>query len=72
MESVLLATSVAAVTEFLKRINDKEYRGALIIAVAGAIGAVAGLLSFQGLDLTTGVLTGLGVAGIHTIAKQVG
>lgn len=72
MESVLLATSVAAVTEFLKRLNDRDYRGALIIAVAGAVGFVAGLVSFQGLTTTTGVIMGLGIAGVHTIATRIG
>lgn len=72
MENVFLATSIAAVTEFLKRVNDKDYRGAIIIAVAAGIGALAGVLDIEGLTVTTGLIAGLGIVGVHTIATRVG
>lgn len=72
MQSVLLATSIAAVTEFLKRLNDHDYRGAVIIAVAALLGLLAGAFNLEGLTVVTGLVTGLGIAGVHTIAKQVG
>lgn len=72
MQSLLLATAIAAVTEFLKRLNDKDYRGAIVIAVAGGLGVLAGALNIEGLTVVTGLVSGLGIAGVHTIAKQVG
>ena len=72
MQNVLLATAIAAVTEFGKRIHDKDYRGALVIAAAALVGALAGFAHIQGLTVEAGLIAGLGVAGIHTIAKQVG
>lgn len=72
MENVFLATSIAAITELLKRLNDKDYRGAIIIAVAAVLGLVAGLAHLYGLTWDIGLITGLGIAGVHTIIKQVG
>jgi hypothetical protein len=72
MENVLLATAIAGVTELLKRIHDKDYRGAIVIALAAGIGALAGALNVQGLTVEVGVITGLGIAGIHTIATRIG
>lgn len=69
---VLTATAIAAVTELGKRLHDRDTRGVLIILGAAAVGALAGLLGLQNLTLETGIIAGLGVAGIHTIARQVG
>lgn len=72
METVFLATAIAAVTELLKRANDKDYRGVVVILVAAGLGALTGVLGLDGLNVVQGIIAGLGVAGIHTIAKQVG
>jgi len=72
MENVLLATAIAAWTELVKRFQDKDWRGVAIILGAGIIGGLAGLAHLQGLTVEAGVIAGFGVAGIHTIAKQVG
>lgn len=69
---LFLATSIAAVTEFLKRINDKDYRGAIVITVAALLGLVVGVFHVEGISIINGVIAGLGVSGIHTIAKQIG
>lgn len=72
MESVLLATAIAGVTEFVKRVNVKDWQGAVIIAVAALLGLLAGVLGIDGLTIENGVITGLGIVGIHTIARQIG
>jgi hypothetical protein len=72
MESVLLATSIAAVTEFLKRVTAKDVSGAVIIAAAAGLGLLAGAFGIDGLSAESGLIAGLGIAGIHTIAQQVG
>ena len=72
MENVLLATSIAAVTEFLKRMQAKDYQSAIIIVVAAALGLLTGIFHVDGLSILNGLLAGLGIAGIHTIAKQIG
>lgn len=72
MESVLLATAIAAWTELAKRITDKDWRGVAVIIGAGAIGALVGWLHLQGITIEDGIIAGFGIAGIHTIAQQVG
>lgn len=72
MQQLFLATAIAAVTELLKRLNDKDYRGAVVIALAALLGVLAGAFNIEGLTVATGLISGLGIAGVHTIAKQVG
>lgn len=72
MDNVLLVTAIAAWTELVKRFNDKDWRGVAVILGAGAIGAVIGLLHIQGMTVEAGIIAGFGIAGIHTIARQVG
>lgn len=72
MDQVLLATSIAAVTEFIKRASVSDWKGCAIIACATAIGLIAGAAGFDGLTVQAGLITALGIVGIHTIAQQVG
>lgn len=72
MENVLLVTAIAAWTELVKRFNDRDWRGVAVLLGAGAIGAVVGLLHVQGISIQDGIIAGFGIAGIHTIARQVG
>lgn len=66
----LLGFAVIASVEFIKRLFDRDWRGAAIIAVAAVVGAFgapyAGDVShFQG------VLIGLQAAGIITTATKI-
>lgn len=72
MESLLLVTSIAAWTELVKRANDRDWRGVAVILGAGLIGALVGFLHIQGLTIEAGIIAGFGIAGIHTVARQIG
>lgn len=73
MFEILVATSIAAVTELCKRIALKDYYGATIIVVASVIGGVGSwAVPEAGYTVVQGVIAGLGVVGIHQIARQVG
>lgn len=68
---VLVTTMIVALTELLKRIEAKDYRGAALIVLAGVIGAVAGYFHVESLTVETGIVAGLGAAGIYQIANVV-
>jgi len=73
MFEVLVATSVSAVTELLKRVQARDYYGIGVIVTAGVVGGLgAWLLPELNYTIVQGVIAGLGVVGIHNIARQVG
>ena len=72
MDSVFVATAVIAVTELLKRVEVKDYRGAVVIVVAALIGLFAGVFAIDGLTPVGGVLAGLSAAGIMRLGQAVG
>ena len=72
MESLFVVTAVIAVTELLKRIEAKDTRGALTIVCASVIGVVAGYFRVEGLTVFTGLIAGLGAAGIMRVGQAVG
>lgn len=72
MESLFVVTAVAGVVEFLRRLQVRDYFAAVTIAVAAAIGALAGLADIEGLDVATGIVAGLSASGLVTIASKVG
>jgi hypothetical protein len=69
---ILITTGVVAVTEFLKRVQSKDWQGTAVIIAAAIIGTLAGVYHLDGISITTGLLAGLAAVGIHTVAKQVG
>lgn len=72
MFEVLVTTAIAAVTELYKRLQAKDWQGVATIAVAALVGALASLVPEVGMTAVEGLIAGLGVVGIHTIARQVG
>jgi ABC-type glucose/galactose transport system permease subunit len=64
---VLIPVAIVAVTEFLKRLNKKDYEGCITIIVAVVIGGLAGVINLKGLDVTTGLIAGLEAVGVHTL-----
>lgn len=72
MESVFVVTAVIAVTEFFKRIQARDVYGALTIVLAAVIGGLAGFFGVEGLTVATGLIAGLGGAGIVTTATRIG
>lgn len=71
MESLFVVTAVVGAVEFLRRLQLKDYFAAITIAVATAIGALAGAFAVDGLTITTGIIAGLGASGLVTVASKV-
>lgn len=72
MESLFLVTGmVIGVVELVKRLFDRDFRAACIIAAAAAVGAAAGVFHVQGVDIATGIVIGLAGSGFVTIAAKV-
>lgn len=73
METAFLSAAVVGATEFLQRLQARDYFAAITIAVAGAIGLVAGLLGAPGVgDAWQGLVEGLAASGAVTVAQKVG
>lgn len=72
MFETLVATSIAAVTELVKRAEQKDYRGVVVILTAAIIGGLASIFPEIPYTPIEGIIAGLGIVGIHTIARQVG
>lgn len=67
-----ISIAVVAVVEFLKRLNAKDWQGAVTILVAAVVGGAAGFFKIQGLDLMNGIIAGLAAVGVHQVARQIG
>lgn len=67
-----LIFAVVGVVELVKRLFDRDFRAAVIIAVAGAAGAI--LAPYAGGDISwfNGLLIGLSASGLVTAASRIG
>ena len=76
MGITLIVLAVIGLTEFAKRLEAKDWKGAGIIVAAAVIGALVAVfddeLGVQALTVAQGVEVGLGAVGIHTAARQIG
>lgn len=71
MENLFILTAVAGFVELTKALFDKNFRTAVIILGAAFIGGLTGYFHLvAGVDLTTGIILGLGSSGVVTIAKK--
>lgn len=66
MDNIFLSISIIAVVKLVDLIKDKNYASALKIVLAGLIGGVCGYFKVQGLDVVTGIQTGLMASGLIT------
>lgn len=71
MESSFILVAVIGFTQMVKSLFDRDYRSVVIIIGAAAIGAFAGFLHVQGVDIATGIVLGLGAAGVVTTAQAI-
>lgn len=70
MTAVILVGMVAGVIELIKRIIDKDWRAAAIIAGAGIAGALTSLA--LGASPLMGAVVGFAASGYITIAQNFG
>lgn len=68
--ALLLLGFVMGFVELAKAIFDREWRKAIVIAVAGAAGGV--VAPFIGLPIVTGIVGGLAASGTITLAQNLG
>lgn len=68
----LLTTMVIGATELVKRLYDRDYRGATIIAVAAVIGGLGGAFLFVEVGLALGIVVGLSASGLLTTVQKFG
>jgi len=68
--TVSLGLAVVGVVELIKRLFDKDFRSAAIIAGAGVIGAVVG--PQIGIPWIAGLIIGLQGSGLITAASYLG
>jgi hypothetical protein len=77
MNDVLIGAGIIAVVEFIKRLVARfpklpQISGNGTILLCTLLGAIAGLLQLGGLNVTTGIMVGLGATGTHQVASAVG
>lgn len=66
MDNIFLSISIIAVVKLVDLIKDKNYASALKIVLAAVVGGVCGYFNVQGLDVVTGIQTGLMASGLIT------
>lgn len=69
---VFVVGAVAGVTELIRRIAGKDWQGAAVIAASAIVGALAGALNVNGLDVASGILAGLTASGVITVISKFG
>lgn len=73
MENAFIVTAVVAATEFLRRVNVRDWFAAVSILVSALIGGLAGYFHLAGTaNFEAGLLIGLGASGLVTVANRVG
>jgi hypothetical protein len=70
MEYVLVTGMVIGVVQFVRELEAKKYWSALTIVLAAGVGALAGFLNIEGIDVATGIVLGLAGSGAVTVAKS--
>lgn len=68
--ALLLVGFVMGFVELAKALYDKDWRKAVVIAVAGVAGGVVAPLI--GLPIVTGIVGGLAASGAITLAQNLG
>ena len=75
--SVIVATAIIAIIEFVKRVNARfpklpQISGEGTILLAGLLGGIAGLLKIDNLNVVLGIAVGLAASGTHQVATAAG
>jgi len=68
----MLGLAVVGAVEFVKRVFDKDLRGAVTIFVAALVGAVFAPYAGTGLGWFEGMLIGLEASGLITAVSYMG
>lgn len=71
LTTIVPLAAVGAV-QLYNQFKARDWEGVITILVAAAIGLVAGLTHYLGLDVTTAVTIAMGAVGVHTVTKNIG
>lgn len=71
MEYLLLTGAVVGTVEFIRRVFEKDYEAAVIIAAAATVGGLYGFLGIDATSIAEGVVFGLAASGVVTVADRV-
>lgn len=71
MEYLLVTAMVVGIVEFIKRLQLKDFYAAITILAAAGVGALAGVLGIEGINVATGIVVGLAASGLVTVASKV-
>lgn len=71
MQYVLVTTMVVGLVELVKALFDRNYRTAVIIVGAAAVGALCGWFHVESLDVPTGIVIGISASGVVSLAKKI-
>ena len=72
MENTFILGAVIGFTQLVKSAFDRDYRAVVIITGAALIGALAGVLKVQGVDIAEGIVLGLASSGVYKLATNAG
>ncbi len=68
--ALLLTGFVIGFVELAKALYDKEWRKAIVIAVAGVAGGI--IAPFIGLSIVIGIVAGFAASGAVTLVQNIG
>lgn len=71
MEYLLLTGAVIGSVEFIRRLFERDYEAAVIIAVAALVGGLYGFLGIDATSVAEGIVFGLAASGVVTVADRV-
>ena len=72
MQNAFIVGAVIGFTQLVKSAFDRDYRTCVIIIGAAAIGALAGFLQIEGVDVPSGIVLGLAASGVVTGLQAAG
>lgn len=70
--SGLLILFVTGATELVKQLFARNWKAAVIIAIAAIVGGIAGWMLFPVIGLAVGIALGLSASGLVTTVQKVG
>lgn len=70
MQYILVTSMVVGVVEMIRRLQLKDYFAVATILAAAVVGALAGALHVESLDIATGIVVGLASSGLVTVVSR--
>ena len=72
VQALLLIGAVTGFVELVKKLYDKDWKGAIIIFGAGLVGGLLSLFPEMDFTFLTGIIGGLTAAGVVTVSQNIG